>query len=433
MIKQIGIIADDLTGANDSGVQLAKKGLVSTVVFDHRHYRQDTRAEVLIVDTDSRAKRSVDAYEAAYEAAQFLEEQGCRHIYKKLDSTLRGNVAEELRAVQKVFRPDLVLIAPAFPKMNRTTVQGHHYVQGVLITETEFAKDPKTPVMESYIPKLLQKEGEPEAVLISTSQTRQSAAQFLPWLQSKLSEGQTWFVCDSETEEDLQAIAGLFSQLDKKILWAGSAGLIEYLPEALSLTSLEEGSQDWAQADKALIVSGSLSQTTRRQLRAVEDMPDSLMLEIDPAALIRETYDTEDVLQQIAQDMDKRCLVLYVDASEENRRLAKEAGDERGLSPTEVSEAISLGLGRMTKAILQAYAEIQGLVLTGGDTAKAICMELGMGEMQLYSEVEPGLPFGRLQGMGKGYWTVTKAGGFGNDQSLADSLHYITNKKKVRI
>ena len=69
--------------------------------------------------------------------------------------------------------------------------------------------------------------------------------------------------------------------------------------------------------------------------------------------------------KEIAQDMDKR-LVLYVDASEENRRLAKEAGDERGLSPTEVSEAISLGLGRMTKAILQAYAEIQGLVLTGG-------------------------------------------------------------------
>lgn len=432
MIKQIGIIADDLTGANDSGVQLAKKGLASTVVFDHRHYRQDTRAEVLIVDTDSRARRSVDAYEAAYEAAQFLEEQGCRHIYKKLDSTLRGNVAEELRAVQKVFRPDLVLIAPAFPKMNRTTVQGHHYVQGVLITETEFAKDPKTPVMESYIPKLLQREGEPEAVLVSSSQVRQPAAQFLPWLQSKLAEGRTWFVCDSETEADLQAISALFSQLDKKILWAGSAGLIEYLPEALSLTSLEEGSQDWAGADKALIVSGSLSETTRRQLRAVTDMSDSLMLEIDPAALIRKTYDTEDVLQQIAQDMDKRYLVLYVDASEENRRLAKEAGDARGLSSTEVSEAISLGLGRMTKAILQAYAEIQGLVLTGGDTAKAICMELGMGEMQLYSEVEPGLPFGRLQGMGKSYWTVTKAGGFGNDQSLVDSLHYITNKKKVR-
>ena len=98
------------------------------------------------------------------------------------------------------------------------------------------------------------------------------------------------------------------------------------LAGGLSLTSLEEGSQDWAQADKALIVSGSLSQTTRRRLRAVEDMPDSLMLEIDPAALIRETYDTEDVLRQIAQDMDKRRLVLYVDASEENRRLAKKQG-----------------------------------------------------------------------------------------------------------
>ena len=86
--------------------------------------------------------------------------------------------------------------------------------------------------MEAISPNSLQKEGEPEAVLISTSQTRSPPRNFSPWLQSKLSEGQTWFVCDSETEEDLQAIAGLFSQLDKKILWAGSAGLIEYLPEA---------------------------------------------------------------------------------------------------------------------------------------------------------------------------------------------------------
>ncbi|MDA6082658.1 four-carbon acid sugar kinase family protein, partial [Escherichia coli] len=102
--------------------------------------------DVLIVDTDSRAKTQEEAYKAVEKAPSLLFEKGYAHVYNKVDSSLRGNIAAELAALEGVYRPEIIVIAPAFPKMNRTTVSGHHYVNGKLITETEFGRDPKTPV-----------------------------------------------------------------------------------------------------------------------------------------------------------------------------------------------------------------------------------------------------------------------------------------------
>lgn len=433
MMNQIGIIADDLTGANDSGVQLAKKGLSSTVVIDHRHAKAESKSDVLVVDTDSRAKSKEAAYEAALKAARFLKDRGCQHIYKKVDSTLRGNMAAELLAAEQVFQPDLVLIAPAFPKMNRTTVGGHHYVGGALITETEFARDPKTPVNESYIPKLLQSDVDREICLIDSAMLHLPDGELMAKVNAVLASGNRWFVCDSSTEEDLQKIAVFFSKLDQHILWSGSAGLIEYLPEALQLLSAGSGNEEIALTEKTLVVSGSLSQTTRGQLHRVKNMAEAHFMEVCPEELIRQTCDVESYVQDMMNHQDKDYFVLYVDASENNREAGREIGAELGLSLTEVSEAISNGLGQMTKALLQASDHIEGLILTGGDTAKAVCTELEAGEMQLYSEVEPGLPFGRLHGNSGSYWAITKAGGFGNDESLVDALKYMTKQKKVRV
>lgn len=433
VINQMGIIADDLTGANDSGVQLAKKGLSSTVILDYRQSGDAAPADVLIVDTDSRAKQGAEAYEAAYGAAHYLKRHGYGHIYKKVDSTLRGNMAEELRAVEQVFRPDLMLIAPAFPKMNRVTVGGHHYVNGSLITDTEFAKDPKTPVTESFIPGLLQAGAGREVGLIDASLLRGPADELAAYVNQAISHGQTWLVCDSESEQDLRTIAAFFSSWDRSIVWAGSAGLIEYLPEALALKPSGSGEEAEALAGKTLVVSGSLSRTTRQQLTKVGEMAEACMLEVDPVDLVRGDTDADRYVRALEKSSDKPYAVLYVDGSEHNRISAKAAGDQLGLSLTEVSEAISRGLGHITREILQAFEDIEGLVLTGGDTAKAVCQELGIGEMQLHSEAEPGLPFGKLQGKGRSYWAITKAGGFGRDESLVDALQYMTTKKRVRV
>jgi D-threonate/D-erythronate kinase len=430
--KRIGIISDDLTGANDSGVQLAKKHLTSTVVFDYETASVPKKPDVLIVDTDSRAKMEDEAFKAAYEAALFLQKEGYPHLYKKVDSTLRGNITAELTAVEQVYRPEIVVIAPAFPKMNRQTLQGNHYVNGELITDTEFSKDPKTPVTEAFIPKLLKQYQDREIALVEKQMLDQPMEELKQVIHTFLDQGVTWFVCDSETEEDLQRISSLFSALNKKTVWAGSAGLIEYLPEALQLTDSTTAHQEEVNIEKTLIVSGSLSEVTRKQLCQVESLQNSFFLEVDPAALVKNTFELDFYIAQLEQNSQKSHFVVYVKASEENRISAKEAGDSLGLTFTEISEAISKGLGKIAKGLLENGPSIQGLVLTGGDTAKAVCSELSISEMELYSEVEPGLPYGRLRSAGRSYWAVTKAGGFGNEHSLVNVVNYMTNKGKVR-
>ncbi|WP_394187096.1 four-carbon acid sugar kinase family protein [Metabacillus halosaccharovorans] len=432
MEKRIGIISDDLTGANDSGVQLAKKHLSSTVVFNYETSTLTKKPDVLIVDTDSRAKKQEEAYKAAYQAALYLQKEGYQHLYKKVDSTLRGNIAAELSAVEQVYQPEVVVIAPAFPKMKRQTIDGNHYVNGVLITDTEFSKDPKTPVTEAFIPELLKPYQEREIALIDKRMLGQSVEEINQIITTILNQGVTWFVCDSETEEDLQRICSIFSSLNKKTVWAGSAGLIEYLPDALKLTHSNEKNQEEIKIEKTLIVSGSLSQVTREQLCKIESLQNSFFMEVDPATLVKNTFKLDHYKDQLNQHSEYEHYVLYVEASEENRVSAKEAGEALGLNLTEVSEAISRGLGQIAKGLLENCASIQGLILTGGDTAKAVCSELAISEMELYSEVEPGLPFGRLRSEDRSYWAVTKAGGFGHEQSLVNVVKYMANKRRVR-
>lgn len=431
LTKKIGMIADDLTGANDAGVQLAKKGLSSTVVFDYRKKNIQTNSDVLIVDTDSRAESEAEAYEAVSKAAALLIQGGYSHIYKKVDSTLRGNIAVELAALEQVYQPDVVVFAPAFPKMNRQTIHGHHFVNGTLITETEFGKDPKTPVLESYIPALLQEHIQSDITLIDFTLLQGSCDRMMEVIIEALKNGNKWFVCDGKTEADLKRIADVFVQLHKRIVWAGSAGLSEFLTDVLKLHPVQDRQEEHQQIDKTLLVSGSLSEVTKNQLGMVEKITKAHFIEVNPIELIKESIQIDRLIKDFKANEYKEHFVLYVASSEHNRKAAKDAGQSLGLTETEVSEAISRGLGAIAKSLLNEFTSLNGLVLTGGDTAKAVCSQLQIAEMQLYSEVEPGLPFGKLQGEKAQYWAITKAGGFGNEQSLVNALKYMTRKVKT--
>ena len=431
MKNKIGIISDDLTGANDSGVQLALKGLSTTVVFDYEKSSLNTEFDVLILDTDSRAKQEKEAYESAVKAASFLKTRGYNHIYKKVDSTLRGNIEAELSAIETVYKPEIIVIAPAYPKMRRQTINGHHFVDNIIITETEFAKDPKTPVCESFLPQLLNSNNNREIKLLNGELWRDSKEEIEKIIQSSLFEGSKWFVCDAETEEDLIQIAKQFVKLNKSIVWAGSAGLIEYLPEILNLETASVKNTEEMEINHTLIVSGSLSQVTKKQLCKVESLANSYFLKINPVDLINHMYKLDELTKKIQKHKNYQHFVLYVEADDDNRTSAMEAGKKLGLNRNDVSEAISNGLGIIANHLLKKFPSIQGLALTGGDTAKAVCRALGVTEMELYLEIEPGLPFGKIRTENKCFWAVTKAGGFGEENSLINAVEFMINKRRV--
>jgi uncharacterized protein YgbK (DUF1537 family) len=427
-MQRFYIIADDLTGANDAGVQLSKIGISSTVFLDFKELSLKSTDDVAIIDTNSRAISEKAAYETIYKASSIFYEQGYEQVYKKIDSTLRGNVAAELAAVVAVHQPEIVVVAPGYPKMNRQTINGYQYVLGQLVSDTEFGKDPKTPVQNSFIPDIIGKYVNEPICLIDRSLLDSPTENILNFIVENIHQGSKWFVCDSKTDDDLKIIADVFAQVNKKTVWAGSAGLIEYLPSALQLKKTKKNQEEKLAIKKTLTVSASLSNVTNRQLEMVKTMSGVYFLEMNPVTLVKQTYHLQDILDELNMQSSNQHFVLFVDASIENRNATKQLESELSLSNTQISEAISIELGKIAQTIVDRFSDINGLILTGGDTAKAVCNQLEMNQMQLYSELETGLPLGKLSNASRMFWAVTKAGGFGNDQSLVRTLKYMTRK-----
>ncbi|MBS4219518.1 four-carbon acid sugar kinase family protein [Bacillus sp. FJAT-49711] len=407
MNNKIGIIADDFTGSNDSGVQLAKMGLRTSVGIHLEVDKEMANNDVLVIDTNSRSLKSSEAYTRVLRAAQYMFRSGVSHIYKKIDSTLRGNIGIELLAVEKVYEPDIVVIVPAFPKLGRMTKEGHHYINGEIITETEFSKDPITPVDMSYIPDLLFKQVKKKAIVFNSEIIRKTNEEFIQSIH------ENWIVCDVEKESDFTEIIDKFLKTGLKIVWAGSAGLIEYLPSRLGLETSHLIEMPKYSIGKTLAISGSLSSVTKKQIHEAERMSKTYSIKVDVLELLRHSIDMDTILNKIHNHPDIDHILLYVESN------------ERYPHDQEISKRIVEGIAEMALAICENIESVNGLFLTGGDTAKAVCLKLGIDEMILFTEIEAGLPFGKLLGYKRDLWAVTKAGGFGTKYTLKHALHFL--------
>ena len=124
-MRQLGIIADDLTGANDAGVQFAKYGLQTITVLDleEKDLKLLSEAAVIVVDTETRNLNKLEAYERVRRLTESLVSQKISLIYKKIDSTLRGLPGVELMAVMRAIGVKVGVVVPAFPA-NKRIVSG---------------------------------------------------------------------------------------------------------------------------------------------------------------------------------------------------------------------------------------------------------------------------------------------------------------------
>jgi uncharacterized protein YgbK (DUF1537 family) len=425
-MKHIAIIADDLTGASDSGVQFARKGLQTQVIFDIQQVSKQKQAmEAVVVDTDSRSALQEVAYANVKEAALQIQRAGFKQIYKKMDSTLRGNLGVEIDAVMDVIPFDFVVIAPAFPRIGRTTSQGIHYLNGVPVSQTEIANDPKCPVKESDLVKLFSAQSMRKVGLISLDILRAGKDQVYENIQSLLEVNTELILFDAVTEDDMKHIAEWLAESRYNMLWAGSAGLADYLPKALSLpVQLNDSGQLPPSKNPVLLVAGSISNVTRQQVAAYNLESQVIAVELNTVeAIASEEGLRQEILRCRAELQDALArgfdASLYASSTPEQVMLTKEIGSRRGFDATSVSNQIADILGEISSGVIRS-AQLQGVILTGGDTAKAVCRHLGVSSIQLIKEIEPGIPLGLLTNETT-VWVVTKAGAFGNENSLSNA------------
>ena len=159
MVKLV-IIADDLTGALDTGVQFPKKNMSAIVTTDLNFNFEDIckEADVVVIDTESRHIPAYEAKERVKSALSKFDKKEIKFFYKKTDSTLRGNIGSEVEGFMEGLNIDEVSFIPAFPLGKRTVKDGVLYVNNVKLAETQFAMDILNPVTDSFIPDIINKQ-----------------------------------------------------------------------------------------------------------------------------------------------------------------------------------------------------------------------------------------------------------------------------------
>ncbi len=408
---QFAIIADDLTGATDSGAQLAHAGYRVAVAFHGSPLPPTDDLDAIVVDTDSRQLDPEKACERVSEAARQLKD--ARIFYKKIDSTLRGPIAEEVEAAFREGGRSGAIFAPAFPGNGRTTVKGVQMVHGEPVHETRFAKDPVTPVREGNIPMLLAGAGLSEVGALKIGFKGQYAARHTL-------EKYRWIVADATEDNHLKSLVEAVPD-PAQVLWVGSAGLVKALgkvypgPRTRKALSGEAASAEASSGERVLVVVGSTNDVSREQLRRLGREPGVETVALTAAAL---TAGEDGLIEKALQ------------AAGESLK----AGKSVALYSTG-EELPGGGAGRVVEALSRVVAGLSeeglfgSLVLTGGDTAVHVSRGLGARGIMLEGEIEPGVAVGTLIGPNP-YRVITKAGGFGNPETLLHALHTLPGKEK---
>ncbi|WP_165452354.1 four-carbon acid sugar kinase family protein [Paenibacillus thalictri] len=434
---KIAIVSDDLTGANDTGVQLAKRGFSTVVHFGMELALEEIEAcDVHVFDTDSRALEPAAAYGKVYELANALQSGPPFDIvYKKIDSTLRGNLGAELDAMYDAFRPDFAVIAPSFPKNGRCIIGGILFIDGVPVSQTEVAKDPKTPVTESFLPRLLGAQTAKRVGHVTLEQLRHKET-LADRLEQFIQDETPYVVFDSESEGDLELIAQAMSASAYSAIWVGSAGLAFHLAGGTEIGGFADESQgdESDYNEQVLLVVGSVSGKSRGQLEQALARTDTAGVELEASRVAGDDSERAEEITRVlalveAAAASKCHVALYSSGRREQIAEAVAAGRRFNRDERAVSQLVADTLGEIAARAARSGG-IKRLVLTGGDTAKQVLLRLGCERLELLAEVEPGIPLGRSAAAdGQALYAVTKAGSFGSATALSDAMDLLLKIK----
>lgn len=427
-MTRLAIIADDLSSATDCGAQVVRSGLSVVVPLGGYSLPAQARAaKVISVNTDTRSVAADQAYAKVKAASQHLVAEGWTDFYKSVDSTLRGNLGAEIEAVLDIAKPDCAVIAPAFPKYGRTTVEGVQHLHGRPLHETEFGTDPTAPVRDADIARRLAEGSRRKAGRLTLDQLRAGPIQIKSVIRGLLNEGVELVVVDIAEQDDLKRICLGLANSDLGVVWVGSTGLAEFVPLALGITSTSDsyGQDRPLDPRPALALVGSASETTRGQLSYAQTINHLNIIHLDPARMIQNDGITAAELEQA--DSNLRAAIdsgqnaaLVVSASRDEIASTQQLGAALNLSAAQVAQRIVDGLAAAGSRLVRE-GRISGVVATGGDTANALCNALGAQALEILGEVEAGIPIMRLLGE-QSLPLVTKAGGFGSPTALGDAL-----------
>lgn len=423
MVKLL-ILADDFTGALDTGVQFSGKGIRTQVVVSGHWVEPDSDCDVMVIDVETRHVPKEKAYEIVNDVCQRAVKYGICCFYKKTDSALRGNVGSELQAAaDAVFGKNIVFV-PAFPAMRRITVDGVHYIDGIPVKESVFGQDPFEPVMYDRVDELLRATGYRGGVIgVSKAERKLQTAE--DWKtqaseerRQKAAEAakQQLFLYDAETDADLDEIAEAVSKKSDIPILAGCAGFAAKLPELLKLPVKKSG--DVKLKENLVFLCGSVNPITKSQIVYGEKMGIP-RIHLKPEEKLEISYwDQPEGLGKIRQLAKDGMQHIIIDSNdEEGHNDTMEYAAKKGYAIEDVRVRISETLGYLLKKLIDAGMEGTYLI-TGGDTLIGFMKAIGVSELEPVNEIRPGCVLTSLNYQDKKHYVITKSGGFGQERLI---------------
>lgn len=423
----VGIIADDLTGANDTALQFHQKGASTKILLDSNcEPKVKAGTDVWALSSESRNISVGEAILCVGKAVKTLSENfSFDYYYKKIDSTLRGHIARETLTILEYLEYDAAIIIPAFPQEGRITVGGYHLAKGIPIGKTEMAMDPHSPITESHVPTLLRNQIDIEADLVGTIDLRtvlNGAGPILIRINELIKEGKKLIVADATSITDIEQIALAINKCDKKLLPTGTAAGAQVLSKYWLAGIEKESTEVHIGNLSKLIVSGTATQITANQIKKLErsdDYDDVNFIALDTKSILDGV--SEEIIERVYSNL-KSGVTVCVHTSDliANFDGFSEDSYNAELTKNKFAGMITDYLAELTQRVMEKIDFV--LITLGGETSYKCCKAINSNELRLIDEVAPAISISQDI---NGKWIITKSGNLGNSNTLIEILNYL--------
>lgn len=434
-MPQIGVVADDLTGATTIGDLLARSK-AKTVVFlneqDALKAENTDDLDAVLISSNSRPLPKEEAYAKLVDATKALKKMGVKYFSKRIDTTLRGGIGVEVDAMMDQLDDDVVaVVVPAMPQSRRILVGGYSVIDGVALINTPVAQDVRTPVKENYIPLLLSGQTRRKVGLVELRDVLAGTETIAKALKAKREEGCGVIVVDAITLDDVENIAKAVIDLNWNVVAVDPGPFTSKLAYVRGLTERESANlpnNPPVEGKTVIVAAGSATPVTKRQIDILTDEPGTERISVEPIPLVdggeAALAEIERVVEKAIQIMEEKTprAIVFETALHGTLLNLDEEDAKRGYAKGMSADRINSSLGVIVHELMDNYGRtrIAGIYCTGGDTMVNVCNQLGVSALELLDYVIPQTDLARLVGAYDKMPIVGKGGLTGNDHTAID-------------
>ena len=424
------IIADDLTGANATGVLIKKLGLKPVTLMNSlKKDDLEKSYDTVLYSTDSRGVEKEDAYERVYQATEFFFNSNVNVYGKRIDSTLRGNIGSEIDGMLDALpKGTIAAVVPAFPDANRQAVGGYLLVNGKALENSDAAKDGKKPINSSIIEKLVKEQSKYEVASIYFEDIKEGCENLQKKILKFYDQGKKLIIFDALDNDDLEIIS--------KALINTKINFISVDPGPFTAEVIKQhvvlDKESKKDKNKVLMSIGSITDTTRAQLERISKDRDIFKIDINARAILSDVNTKHKEIDRVTNEVienkdlyDVFCIVLD-SLYEEVRINLDEEAKKQNTTKEFLSQIMNTAVAEISYRIMKEIKSIKGIFSSGGDISVSISRKFNSAGLELLDEVMPLAAYGKfIEGEFPDMKIVSKGGMVGKEDGMELCVDYL--------